>query len=212
MAPHHSGHFKSFSKITSLTLSHISFTLLDSPISCHSFRDFIPTLRSLRLLCPTACPRALFRFISVFSNLQDTAIHSPSWDKPGDTPVGSFGPCHGELRISEFDGGSSQFLSLLESQATNYERLTIRECSFDDIRPLQRFVSANGQSMRRLHIVVAERGEHCLPSSVRPILKCVIQERFRQFRSRIARPSNKSVSVISGPAPRFTRFLRLFHR
>jgi hypothetical protein len=154
-------HLEAFSRITSLTLSDISFTLLNFPTLRHSFSNLIPALRGLRLLHPIACPRMLSRFISAFSNLQDTTIHSPSWDKPGDTPAGSFGQRGGELCISEFDDQSIPFLSLLESQTTSYEALTIKKCIFEDIRPLQRFVSANGRDVRRLQIVVAEHGEHC---------------------------------------------------
>jgi hypothetical protein len=149
------------SRITSITLSDISFTLLDFPTLRHSFRNLIPTLRGLRLLRPIACPRTLSRFISAFSNLRDTTIHSPSWDESGAISGGSFGQCHGKLCISEFDDRSTPFLSFLESQSTSYEELTIKKCILEDIRPLQRFVSANGGDMRRLHIVVAEHGEHC---------------------------------------------------
>ena len=200
--------FDPFGRITSLTLSYISFTLLNLPTISHSFRDLIPTLRSLRLLHPIACPRTLSRFISAFSNLQDTIIHSPSWDKPGDVPVGSFGQCRGELCISEFDDGSIPFLSLLESQATGYEGLTIKKCAFDDIRPLQRLVSTNGRGARRLHFVVAGHGEHCPRLSVDPILICIVQGKFHHFRSRTVSPLNKSPSVVSDPTPPFTRFLR----
>jgi len=160
---HPHDHFKPLSGITSLTLSHISFTLLNFSTLRHTFCNLVPTLRSLRLLRPTACPRTLFLFISIFCNLQDTEIHSPSWDKPCDPLIESFGQRRGELCISEFNDGSFPFLSLLESQATNYERLTIRKCSFDDTRPLQRLVSANGQNMRRIQIVVAGHGKRCLP-------------------------------------------------
>lgn len=164
-------HFKPLSGITSLTLDNISFTLLDFPTLQRSFCNLVPTLRSLRLLYPTACPHTLFRFISMFSELQDTAIHSPSWEKPSDAPIGSFSQRHSELCISGFDDGSVPFLSLLESQATGYKRLTIRECSFDDVRPLQSFVSANGRSIRKIQIVVAEHGEHYLPTFAPPISK-----------------------------------------
>lgn len=158
---HRRDHLEPFSRITSLTLSDISFTLLDFPTLRHSFCNLIPTLRGLRILHPIACPRTLSRFISAFKNLQDTTIHSPSWDKPGDIPVGSFDQCRGDLRISEFDDRSFPFLSLLESKAAGFEGLTIEKCIFEDVRPLQRFVSANGRGVRRLRIVVAEHGEHC---------------------------------------------------
>ena len=193
--PHHHDHPKPFSRIASLTLDHISFTLPNFQALCYSFCSSIPTLRNLRLLYPTACPCTLFLFISVFSNLQDTTVHSPSWDKPGNAPMGNFGQCRGELCISEFDDESGPFLSLLESQATRYERLTIRRCNFDDIRPLQRFLSANGRSVRKLQIEVARHGEHCPPLFVRPVPKQRFQGKFRRFRSETVRPSNKSASV-----------------
>lgn len=96
----------------------------------------------------------------MFDDLQETTIHSPFWKKPPNAPVGNFGQRRGELCISEFDDESSPFLSLLDSQVpTGYERLTIKKCNFDDDGPLQRFVSANSQSMRRIQIVVASHGE-----------------------------------------------------
>ena len=210
MTLHRHDHFKPFSRITSLTLNHISFMPPGFPTLRNSLCNLVPTLNTLRLLYPTACPHTLFLFISLFSNLQDTMIHSPSWDKPGNTPVVKFSLCHSELCISKFNDGSSSFLSLLKSQLISYERFTIRRCSFSNTHPFQRFVSVNGWSVWRLQIVVAGHGEHLLPLFVHLVLKYRIQERFHRFRSKIAQPSNKSVSAISDLVPPFTRFLQLF--
>ena len=111
------------------------------------------------------------------------------------------------LCISGFDNQSIPFLSLLKSQATDFEGLMIKKCIFEDICPLQRFVSTNGEGVRRLQIVVGKHGKQPLRSPVRSALKDV-QENFHRYHSRIVLPSSKSALLVSGRTSPFARFLQ----
>lgn len=161
--------FKSFNRVTCLTLDHVAITLFDFPALRYTFLDLIPTVRNLRLLSPSVCPESLLQFIAIFRNLQVTTIHAPSWVKPDEeTPITHFGGFRGALCLSEFDDGSNHFLSLLELHVAGVKKVTISECNFHDHRPLQRFLSSVGRSVQTLRLVIGGNGEHNQPSSVYP--------------------------------------------
>ena len=157
--PRHLDHFKSFERITSLTLDHV--TLFDFPALQHTFWGLIPTVVRLRLLHPRACPSTLLQFITTFRNLEAVTVHAPSWtgSDQGIHHV-HIGQLQGALCLSEFDDQSGPFLSLLESHATGTEKVTISNCKIYDSRPLQRFLSSARRSIQTLEIIVNKNGKH----------------------------------------------------
>jgi hypothetical protein len=158
--PRHLDHFKSLNRITSLTLDHITITLFDFPALQHTFRDLIPIVGTLRLLCPSTCPNSLLQFITTFKNLKAATIHAPSWVKPDQTaPYTHTDQFHGTLCLSEFNDDSGPFISLLELHATGIEMITISKCELHDPRPLQAFLSSAKQSIRSIQIIVDRNGE-----------------------------------------------------
>lgn len=153
--------FKPSSTITSLTLDHVNFTLFDLPTLRHTLSDLASTVNTLRFLRPYVCPSALLQFISMFSHLESTTIHSPSWIKPDkDSPHTCLHQFRGTLRLSELDDGSNPFLSLLKSHATAIEKVAVDKCNFHNPRPLQKFLSSTKQSVRSLQVVVGRDGKH----------------------------------------------------
>lgn len=158
--PRHLDNFKSLNRITSLTLDQITITLFDFPALQHTFRDLIPTVGTLRLMCPTTCPNSLLEFITTFKNLTAATIHAPSWVKPDQsTSYTHTNQFHGTLCLSEFNDNSSSFLSLLELHATGIEMITISKCELRDPRPLQALLSSVKRSIRSVQIIADRNGE-----------------------------------------------------
>jgi len=158
--PQHLDHFKSLNGITSLTLDHIPITLFDFPALQHTFRDIIPTVRTLRLLCPNACPRSLLQFITTFKNLKAATIHAPSWVKSDQcAPHTHAGQLQGTLCLSGLDDDSNPFLSLLKLHATGIGTIIISKCRFHDPSLLQRLLSSARRSIRNIQIFLDTNGE-----------------------------------------------------
>ena len=158
--PRQFDHLKSLNRITSLTLDRVTITLFDFPALRHTFRDLIPTIKSLDLLYPRACPDSLLLFITTFKNLNATTIHAPSWVKPDKrTSHTHTGQLQGTLRLSEFDDDSHSLLSLLQLHATGIEMIKISKCRFYDPRPLQKLLSSARRTIRSIQIIVDTNGE-----------------------------------------------------
>lgn len=148
-------HFGSFDRVESLTLSYFSCAIFGRNTPRFLFHNLILSVRKLCLHHPTACPDSLLRFISTFTNLQETMIRAPFWTTtkcPGARPTISH-TLKGELRLSELDRGSGPFLFLLGSQATRYEKIVLKNCRFRDFRPLQQLISGVAATLRRLDVV-----------------------------------------------------------
>ena len=147
-------HFRSFNRVESLTLSYFSCRIFDHVILGFLFRNLIPSVHRLRLHRPIACPTSLLRLISIFPNLRNTVIHAPHWEPIAqrDRHATARYHLHGELYLSDLDEESGPFISLLGSQRTEYERLTLERCGFRDFLPLQQLVSSAGMSLRNLYL------------------------------------------------------------
>ena len=159
--PQQLSHFKTITRITSLTLNRIAVMLFDFPALQRTFRDLASTITNLRLLYPSGSPGSLLQFIMIFRNLQVTTVHAPSWVKQNkDTHTVHFGQLHGTLCLSEFNDRSNPFLSLLELHAAGIKKVTISECNFHDLRPLQRLLSSAGRNIQDLQLIVGGNGEH----------------------------------------------------
>ena len=169
----YSVHFRSFDRVESLTLSCFSCETFDQNSLRFLFHNLILSVRKLCLHHPAACPESLLRFISVFTNLQETMIRDPHWTNS--EYAGSFivdsRALKGELRLSELDKESGPFLSLLGSQETRYKKVTLKNCSFQDFRPLQQFVSGAGMALRQLRVVAEGDRESKMLFLTRAFLK-----------------------------------------
>lgn len=147
-------HFRSFDRVESLTLSYFSCRVFDRSTLKFLFRNLIPSVHKLRLHRPIACPTSLLRFISIFPNLQDTLIHAPHWEPMTQRDHHATAPyhLHGELYLSGLEEESGPFLSLLGSQRSGYERITLDKCGFYGFLPLQQLISSAGMSLRKLYL------------------------------------------------------------
>ena len=147
-------HFRSFDRVESLTLSHFSFRIFDSGILRFLFRNLIPSVRRLRLHHPLTHPAPLLQLISIFPNLRDTAIYAPYWEPviQQDSQSTTHYTLRGELRLCDLEEGSGPFLSLLGSQRTEYEQITLERCGFRDFSPLQRLISNTGMYLRKFYL------------------------------------------------------------
>lgn len=166
-------HLQSFSLVESFTLSHFSLEMSDLHALRSLFCNLIPSVRKLRLHHVMACPRSLLRFISIFTDLQDTMIHAPHWTTSThhkDTPALAL-TLRGELRLSRLEGNSCQFLDLLGSQAICFEKVILKDCGFMDSQPLQRLISRTGATLRQLDIVAVDDCKIAALSSICAFLK-----------------------------------------
>jgi len=166
-------HFQSFDRVESLTLSYFSCRAFDQNSLRVFFHNLALSVRKLCLHHPTASPDSLFRFISIFTNLQETMIRAPRWvvTKHLGAHTTSSHTLKGELRLFELDKGSGPFLSLLGSQATRYEEVTLKNCKFREFYPLQQFVSGVATTLRRLAVVAEGDSKFDTSSLIRVFLK-----------------------------------------
>jgi len=168
-------HFRLFDRVESLTLSHFSCRTFGQ----NSLRVLLHNLTlSVRKLClhhPTACPDSLLGFISIFTNLQETMIRAPRWifTKYLGAHTTTFHALKGELRLSELDRGSGPFLSLIGSQETRYEKVTLKNCRFREFHPLQQLVSGVAATLRRLDVVAEGDRKFGTP----PLIWIILKER-----------------------------------
>lgn len=166
-------HLQSFNRVESFTLSHFSFEIFGlyplRPLLC----SLIPSVRRLRLHHVTTHPHSILRFISNFTNLQDTMIHKPYWiasPHQDDLPPATL-TLGGELRLSGLEEDSCQFLELLGSQVTRYEKVILRNCRLLNFYPLQRLILGVRETIRQLDIVAVDDGKFTAPSSKRTLSK-----------------------------------------
>lgn len=166
-------HFSSFDRVESLTLSYFSCRIFDRNSPQSLFHNLILSVRKLCLHHPVACPDSLLRFISIFANLQETMIRAPRWitTKCLGVHTTSSRTFEGELRLSELGRGSGPFLSLLGSQATRYEKVTLRSCRFRDFDPVQQLISGVSATLRRLDVVAEGDRKFDASSSICTFLK-----------------------------------------
>ena len=161
-------HFRSFDRVESLTLSYFSCRVFGHITLQFLFRNLAPSVRKLHLHHPIACPTSLLQLISIFPNLQDTMIHAPYWEqtaKQDHRPTVPYN-LRGELRLSDLEERSGPFLSLLGSQRTEYEQITLERCGLRDFLPLQRLISSAGMSLRKLYLFAEGDREFCPDSNL----------------------------------------------
>lgn len=138
-------------------------------------------------------------------------VRAPHWEQTTqqDDYTIAFHILRGELHLSDLDEGSEPFFSLLASQTTRYERITLERCGSRNFLPLQRFISSVGTSLRKLYLFAEGNRKLGPPNWISAFLKTLTLPPDRRDVPKISLSECTALEYLSinivGPETRFYR-------